>query len=85
MATLKMVKRKTKAKRSSGTKFLVVRGRGNTVYLAPVRAIEDAELASAIGRAKPGRGVAKASRAFILKGKREAEKFIGVRLHLFGP
>jgi hypothetical protein len=81
MAT-RRVKRTTR-KRSSA-RFIVVSGRGNTVYVALVRAITDAALARAVGRAKTRSGVAKASRAFILKGKTQAERFIGARFSKFG-
>jgi hypothetical protein len=74
---------KRKSTKRKGPQFLVVRGKGNAVLIAvALPAIADAKLAKMIDlyRARPGAGVTKVSRAFIVEGGSELESFCGVNL-----
>jgi hypothetical protein len=79
MATRKPAKRR-KTRGAGGTQFLVVRGKGNTVFLAiAAAALKDTALSKMLDgyRLAAGDGVTRASRAFVVKGKKAVTKFLG--------
>jgi hypothetical protein len=78
-----------KPKRGASTDFIVVRGKGNTVFLAIARpVVRNSALSKMLdGYRASGRGVTRLSRAFHIKGKRALVNMLGGNfgdMHHFG-